>query len=245
MNKGKLLETIKDQYDPEKFIRIYENLIIAKRGDGTLLRAIQIGKHYGVPFWGVNAGTVGFLMNEDFPNDSKSEPITKDFQLIRVEVTYMKKVRDMSSLDDKEVERIDVFEAFNDVMIGGDMNSWIQFDVSEPDNIFDKFKGGGLIISTPQGSTGINKNNSGVILPLSSKLWSVTGDKTDRKIEYVIQPRLMTIKVESRTKISVWVDGANQIIRNVKKVKITQGSKVQVMFSNYDEFKKKRRVLCG
>jgi len=242
-NTGKLIVTIEDKYDHNKHIKRYENVIIAKGGDGTLLKAIKEFGDLGLPFWGINAGTVGFLMNEDHINYADVAKITtKEFSRIKVEVTYVKSVRDMASIFDKDIEVTETFEAFNDIMIGGDMNSWISFDVTEKDEIFSKFKGGGLIVSTPQGSTGINKNNGGVVLPLSSTLWSITGDKTDRHIEYVIKPRKMTIKAQSRTDITLWVDGSNNIVKGVKSLRVMKGSKVRVMFGNYEDFKIKRRV---
>jgi len=242
-NTGKFYEMIGDEYDSEKFIKRYENVIIAKGGDGTLLKAIKRFGDEGLPFWGINAGTVGFLMNDKCITYTDPDKIKSvEFSRIKVEVTYVKSVRDMASIFDKDIEVTETFEAFNDIMIGGDMNSWISFDVTEKDEIFAKFKGGGLIISTPQGSTGINKNNGGVVLPLSSNMWSITGDKTDRHIEYVIKPRRMIIKAESRTDIALWVDGSNQVINRVKNLKVSKGSKVIVMFGDFEDFKIKRRL---
>jgi NAD+ kinase len=240
---GKLLQVINDEFDDNKYIKHYENVVIAKGGDGTLLKAIKHFGHLDIPFWGINAGTVGFLMNDKHLSYADKRRIkTVEFSRIKVQVTYTKSIRDMASIGDKDIEVTDTFQAFNDIMIGGDMNSWITFDVTEKDEIFANFKGGGLIISSPQGSTGINKNNGGVVLPLSSNLWSITGDKTDRHIEYVIKPRKMTVNVKSRYDITLWVDGSNEVIKRVKSIVVTKGSKIKVMFGNYEEFKIKRRV---
>ncbi len=236
-----LIDEYKDEYDKNKYIKVYENVIIAKGGDGTLLRAINKYKHLDKIFWGVNAGTVGFLMNNGFPTDYDNTTIKK-FSLIKVKVIFTASVRDLASIYDKEIEVTKEFQAFNDVMLGGDLNSWINFSVTEKDDLFGDFKGGGVIISTTQGSTGINKNNSGTVLPLSSKLWSITGDKTDRDISYVIKPRKTLISVSSRTPVTLWVDGSNHIIKNVKSIEISKGDKVKVIFGDFKEFMKKRRI---
>jgi len=230
---GRLIETIKDKYDENKYIKLFEKVVIAKGGDGTLLNAIRLFRKKNVPFFGVNAGTVGFLMNDDLPTQFETYKLKK-FSLIKVKVSF----KDYNSQCIVEKE----FQAFNDIMLGGDMNSWIHFDIKEKDDFFGKFSGGGIIISTPQGSTGINKNNGGVILPLSSALWSITGDKTSRKIEYVIKPRKISIDCFSRTPITLWVDGQNYIIKDVTSIEITRGDSVEVLFSNYDDFKKRRRI---
>jgi len=227
-----------DKYDKNKYIKEEDDFIIAQGGDGTLLRAIQMFKHKDKPFFGIAAGTSNFLMNNE-KNISKT-PKIKTFNLIKAKVIYLKKDRDMSSLGDKYVERTKEFQVFNDVMIGGDMNSWIDFNVIDKDKIIGSFKGGGIIFSTSQGSTGINKNNNGPILPLSSNNWSVTGDKTNKKINYVIEARKTIIECSSRNPVTVWLDGQNNVVTNVIKVGIDKGQKVKLVFNDYDSFKIKR-----
>jgi len=225
---------IQDKYDNNKFIDAQGDWIIAQGGDGTMLKAINKFRHLNKPFFGIGAGTLNFLMNTDTTAFDNAKH--KKFSLIKVIVTF-EKPNKLGNLE----ETIETFQAFNDVMLGGDMNSWIDFNVHDKDKIIGQFKGGGLIISTAQGSTGINKNNNGVILPLGSKNWSVTGDKTNRKINYVIRPKRTTITCESRTPVRLWVDGQNHIIERVKKIEISKGDKVTVVFNNYDDFKRKRR----
>jgi len=224
-----------DDYDDNKKIIEHSKYIEVMGGDGTLLKAINRFRQLNKPFFGVAAGTVNFLMNQE--EEISEKAMYKKFNLIKVKVTYL-----TPNIFGDLKEKTEEFQAFNDVMIGGNMNSWIDFKVKEKDCIFGDFKGGGLIISTPQGSTGINKNNNGVVLPLSSKMWSITGDKTNRKIEYVIKPTYAKIDVNSRTEVNVWVDGENHFVENVSTVEISKGSTVEVIFNDYSAFKKKRRL---
>jgi NAD kinase len=228
----------RDEYDSNKYIECMGDYIKVVGGDGTLLRAINMFRDMNLPFFGVGAGTVNFLMNDS--NIVSDDVKYKKFDLIKVKVTY--DYHEVNTGLGMPIEKTETFQAFNDVMIGGDMNSWIKFDVKEKDDFFGEFKGGGLIFSTPQGSTGINKNNSGSVLPLSSKLWSITGDKTNRPIEYVIKPRKTVVNVESRSNIKVWVDGDRHVINNVKSIEVTRGDSVTVMFNDYNKFKRKRRL---
>jgi NAD kinase len=220
-----------DKYDKNKYIQEQDNYIIAQGGDGTLLKAIKLFKNKNKPFFGIAAGTKNFLMNSETKIDKNAK--YKTFNLIKIKIWYKK--------DGKRKQK--TVQGFNDIAIGGEdsLAAWIHFDVKEKDKFMGKFYGGGLIISTPQGSTAVNKNNHGVVLPLSSKSWSITGDKTEKKINYVIKPHTIKIKLKSRNKIIVWVDGTNHIIQDVYKVKITEGDKVKVIFNNYKKFKKKRR----
>jgi len=220
-----------DQYDENKCIVEYKKYILAKGGDGTLLRAIYLYSSKGKPFYGQASGTINFLMNiEETPIE---RPKYKKFHKIKSKIFY---------INEHGSKCETTSESFNDIMIGGDMNSWISFDVKDEDRIIGKFKGGGLIVSTSQGSTGINKNNNGVILPLSSNMWSITGDKTNRKINYILSPNTTTIYTNSRTDVKVWIDGQNRIIKGVYKVEILKGSSVQLIFNDYNNFKKKRKL---
>jgi NAD kinase len=135
--------------------------------------------------------------------------------------------------------------AFNEICIGGDMSSWIDFSVDDKDEQIEDFKGSGIIVSTAQGSTGINKNNGGVILPLTSNNWVITGDKTNRKIHYVLEPQNLTIKIKSRKPFHIWCDGKTflELSKDEKHIiQIEQSDKiVQIMFNDVHEFKRKRK----
>lgn len=240
------LKVWQDPYDNFKHIREEKDYIVAQGGDGTLLKAIQLYRHAGKPFLGVAGGTVNFLMNKDGSvyGDSKY----KKFNLLKVKVTYKKhhspEMNDFfEKKDDFRTEIVkEEFQAFNEICLGGDMGSWIDFNVHDRDSIIGKFKGSGIIISTSQGTTGINMNNNGVILPLSSKNWSITGDKCNRKINYIISPKRTSITCSSRGNITLWIDGTNKIIKEVQKIEISKGDTVTVIFNDYNEFKKKRRI---
>ena len=232
----------RDKYDFNKFIGETDDYIIACGGDGTLLKAVHKYANLNKSFYGRAAGTVNFLMNkEKYPmGDYK----IKSFSRIKVSVNYKKWVRNMASIDDKLINVTKEFQAFNDICIGGSdgMNAWINFNIQEKDEIFGEVQGGGLIISTPQGSTGINKTNRGVVLPLSSDQWSITGDKTTRQIAYVVKPHKMEIIPSSRKDIIVWIDGENEVIEKVTSITVEKGDNINVIFNDYGSFKKKRRI---
>ncbi len=234
METGKLIEdTYKDIYDSNKYIRVYENVIIAKGGDGTLIKAIHKYKHLKLPFYGLSAGTVGFLMND---NISLQNITIIDLDLIKAEITYIDYKDIVENIVTKE------FEAFNDICIGGDPRLWVEFDIKEKDDMIGEFTGSGVIIASPQGTTAINKNNKGSILPLTSYLWSITGDKTSRDINFIIKPTQTNINFSCRLPVPVLLDGTNAIIDNVKSLIISKGDTVKIIFSDYDKFKMKRKV---
>lgn len=217
-----------DHYDSEKYIQEFDTHIIARGGDGTLIRAIHMHKDKGKPFYGIASGTVNFLMNLEETVSIKA--ISKKFQLLNIEVHYL----------DNNILLSETVQAFNDCIIG-EFNAWIDFKSSHSESILGDFKGAAVIISTAQGSTGANKNNNGTILPLGSKLLSVTGVMTNRKIDHVIENTGLFIECQSRGNIKIGIDGSYRVIDNVKSVNITRGSDVEVIFNDYEEFKRKRQ----
>jgi NAD kinase len=226
-----------DKYDREKYIDANNDIIIVKGGDGTLLKAINKYRHLNKPFFGIAAGTENFLMNDSKNTDIFDNAKYKEFTLIKVYVTF-KKPDILGELQTVTEE----YQAFNEVLMGGDLNTWAHFDVHDKDSIIGKFSGGGICISTAQGSTGFNMGNGGSVFPLGSKQWSVTSVVSKRNINIPIKSKRTSITVDSRTPITVWIDGQNKIIQRVEKIEIMKGDKVTVIFNDYKEFKKKRRV---
>ena len=218
-----------DKYDSEKYIQETNEYIIAKGGDGTLIRAIHMHKDKNKPFFGIASGSVNFLMN----SEDKVLPtaVTKKLQLLDVEIDF---------LEDGIYDCTDTFQAFNDVVIGN-FNAWIDFKSTHDESILGDFKGAAIIISTAQGSTGANKNNNGTILSLSSKLLSITGVMTNRRIDHCIENTGLIIDCSSRGNIKIGIDGSYRVIEQVQRVKITRGADVEVIFNDYEAFKKKRQ----
>ena len=217
-----------DPYDSEKYIQETDTHIIARGGDGTLIRAIHMHSDKGKPFFGIAAGSLNFLMNNE---STISETATiKKLQLLNIEVQYL----------DNNILVSETVQAFNDIAIGN-FNSWINFNCYHDESILGDFKGAAVIISTAQGSTGANKNNNGTILSLSSKLLSVTGVMTNRRIDHCIENTGLFIECTSRDNIKIGIDGSYRVIEDVKSVNITRGSDVEVIFNDYEEFKRKRQ----
>ena len=237
MNSSKYKKWI-DPYDSEKYIQETDTHIIARGGDGTLIRAIHMHKDKNKPFFGIASGTVNFLMNLE--SEISSNAVIKKFQLLDIEIHYLKEVYNLRGCVESLESSIETIQAFNDCIIG-EFNGWVEFKSEHSESILGDFKGAAVIISTAQGSTGANKNNNGTILPLGSKLLSVTGVMTNRRIDHIIENTGLFINCESRGNVKIAIDGSYRVIDNVKSVKITRGSDVEVIFNDYEEFKRKRQ----
>ncbi|MGD8445636.1 MAG: NAD kinase [Desulfobacterales bacterium] len=141
------------------------NMIVALGGDGFLLHTIHNTLHLKKPIFGMNCGTVGFLMN-DYSGDD-----------LPVRIEAAKEISLLPLAMEAEIEdgRVEKGLAFNEVSVtrhsGQSANMRITIDGVER---LAKFVGDGLIVSTAAGSTAYNLSAHGPIIPLGSNLLALT-----------------------------------------------------------------------
>jgi len=141
--------------------------ILVIGGDGSMLRAIDELRVLGKPFFGINRGTRGFLLNnlDDLSGIEEAMASVKTERLWQLEGTVV--FEDGSS---------EVFEAFNDIWVerasGQSLKAriWIN-DFEDPSPLMS---GDGILFSTPQGSTGYNRSANGKVVPLNVDALQVT-----------------------------------------------------------------------
>jgi NAD+ kinase len=139
------------------------DFLVSLGGDGTLLSLVRRSYGQGKPVLGINAGNLGFLA---------------DIRLSEVEAFVDRLHAGDYRIDDRMmiegyVERADgsqePFFALNDVVITSPKPSkMVQVNASIDGERFNSYRGDGLIISTPTGSTAYNLAAGGpVIYPLT------------------------------------------------------------------------------
>ena len=142
-------------------------LIVALGGDGYMLHTLHemLGRGRNCPVFGMNRGTVGFLMNE-WRLDGLVERVTRarPFTVAPVEMKA-------TTVSGEQVSH----HAINEVSLLREtrQTAWIEVSVNGrvvlPELICD-----GVLVATPAGSTAYNLSAQGPILPLSSKLMALT-----------------------------------------------------------------------
>lgn len=132
-------------------------------GDGFMLETIRMFAHYGKPFYGVNCGHVGFLMNDGF--DCLKKGIEESKKSILHPLIF--ESTDVHGLSQKSF-------AINEValMRHGPLASSIDILINHQKRMTSK--GDGILVSTPAGSTAYNASAGGAILPLSAHLLALT-----------------------------------------------------------------------
>ncbi len=159
----KALEELKSTYgavDPEE-----ADTIIVLGGDGTMLRALHEYADYAAPLYGMNLGTLGFLLNQH-KKDELEERIenAKRFTIHPLAMTAI----DKHGKKHKEV-------AFNEVSLLRQTHNSAKIKVNVNDQVrIPELICDGVMVSTPVGSTAYNSSAGGPILPLEANIINLT-----------------------------------------------------------------------
>lgn len=137
-------------------------------GDGTMIRCARVLRKYNLPMIGVNAGTVGFLCEIEDKNLEESLKA-----LIKGE--YYEENRMMLYGEYKVDDKISYEHALNDVVIyRHGVLRVITLNLYVDDQLLYTFKGDGIVVSTPTGSTGYSMSCGGPIVDPKAEMIVVT-----------------------------------------------------------------------
>ncbi|KJR40306.1 ATP-NAD/AcoX kinase [Candidatus Magnetoovum chiemensis] len=141
------------------------DIIIVIGGDGTLLSAIHNYWQYNKPFFGINRGTLGFLLNQI---NSPKDLINGINKLDILKLKLLKAEFVLNNGQKKELF------AFNDIVLKADHGTVCHGNIQGQKYPLKEFKGDGIIISTPQGTTAYNHSAGGSVLPLEHNILAIT-----------------------------------------------------------------------
>lgn len=157
--KELLLKKIKLSYDEKK-----PNIVIAVGGDGTLIRATHTFPNAII--FGVHTGHLGFYTN--YTRSELNDLIT-DIN----NGSYKIEDIDVLACELKTEDKIVSAYALNEMTIIMPPRTLI-LDVYINENKLETFRGTGLCISTPHGSTAYNKSLQGAVIDASIKAIQMT-----------------------------------------------------------------------
>lgn len=143
------------------------DVLVVLGGDGFLLHVLHemIAHNLSRPCYGVNLGTLGFLMNR-----SSRRTIAERIARAReVEVVPL----EMDAVTQTgEHHR---FYAINEVSLLRETRQTAKLEVSVNGKVqMEELAGDGVLVATPAGSTAYNLSANGPILPLGSRLLALT-----------------------------------------------------------------------
>jgi len=143
-------------------------LVVALGGDGFMLQtlhAMLARRGAPVPVFGMNLGTVGFLMN-DWQRDGLDDRLarTKPFKVTPLAMTAQTMSGDTVTLP-----------AINEVSLLRETRQTAKLEVQVNERVvLPELACDGILAATPAGSTAYNLSANGPILPLGSSLIALT-----------------------------------------------------------------------
>jgi NAD+ kinase len=140
------------------------DVIVALGGDGFMLQTLHRFRDAKKPIYGMNLGSIGFLMNE-FREDGLDE------RLAKAESAVIHPLRMRTTSPEGEIEAL----AFNDVSLLRQTRQTAKLRITVDDKVrIAELIGDGILISTPAGSTAYNLSAHGPILPIDADLLALT-----------------------------------------------------------------------
>ena len=141
------------------------DIVVALGGDGLMLRALHDSIEHKKPVFGMNRGSVGFLLNE-YREENLLERLQKA-QPVRINPLRMR-----ATTTDKKVH--DAL-AINEVSLLRETRQTAKLRI-KIDNVtrLEELSCDGIIVATPAGSTAYNLSAYGPIIPLSAGIMALT-----------------------------------------------------------------------
>jgi nicotinate (nicotinamide) nucleotide adenylyltransferase len=204
------------------------NMIAVVGGDGTMLGAIK--KHWSsyLPFFGINTGHLGFLLNDIQIDGQNSLPDT--FTVHNLPMLYFE-----ATLIDGGVT---CGYAFNDVWLErqGPQTGWCEVSVDGTRRI-DKLVGDGVLVSTPQGSTAYARALGAAPIPLDTSSLILVGSNIVEPIGWKYANLSLRseieLKVLERKKRPVvgYYDGEKIGKVDSIKIRVSRAARVELAFT--------------
>jgi NAD+ kinase len=135
------------------------DLLLVLGGDGTFLSAARLAYGNDLPLLGVNIGNLGFLTGTDL-----KELRSSLLQIEEGRYTIEDRMMLESTLVTESGERKS-FVALNDVVVHkGALGNIIHFELHVDEHFSNSYRGDGIILTTPTGSTAYNLSAGGSIM---------------------------------------------------------------------------------
>ena len=239
-------KTYKAQKEKKKFLKIYKNfspnsadVFVIAGGDGFMLKKIRQLHKFKKPFYGLNCGTFGFLMNK-----IRKESLVK---IIKNSKKLTINPLKLNSVDKNKRKKSLI--AINEISLFRQTKQTVNLMIKiGKKTLLKKLVGDGILVSTPAGSTAYNMSVHGPILSLNSNLLAVTPISPFRPRRWkgkIISNKsninFINLDVKKRP-VSAVAD--NIELRNIKSLKIqsVKNIKINLLFDKKTSLVKKNEL---
>ena len=141
------------------------DVIVALGGDGFMLQTLHKSHKKALPIFGMNCGSVGFLMNDYAPND-----LLERLQIAEAQAIHPLRMK-VKTAHGKTSSAL----AFNEVSMLRETRQAAKLRISIDGRVrLEEMICDGILVSTPAGSTAYNLSVNGPILPIDAALLAMT-----------------------------------------------------------------------
>lgn len=193
----------------------HADVIVALGGDGFMLQTLHTSQHLNVPVYGMNRGTVGFLMNafdaSDLPDrlDVAVEEVINPLTMTAICVNGTR--HSALAINEVSLLRAGPQAAKLRITVDGKLRM--------PELVCD-----GALVATPAGSTAYNYSAHGPILPIGSDVLTLTAMAAFRPRRWrgALLPKRAVVRFDviDPDKRPVMADADGKSVRDVASVEI-------------------------
>jgi|TARA_B110000971_G_C19947130_1_gene471583 NAD+ kinase len=212
------------------------DVIVVLGGDGFMLEAIKDHLELNLPIFGLNFGSVGFLMNA-----VNEEPL-----MARINASQSTDIIPLKMTATTSDNKIHTGIAINEVSLLRETRQAAKLKITIDNNTrLDELICDGILLSTPSGSTAYNLSAHGPILPINSDVLALTPISAFRPrrwrgaiIENSSKVKFEVLEADKRP-VSAVAD--NVEVRDVIKVTVEQDhkQKVKILFDAQHSFEER------
>ncbi|AAZ68814.1 NAD kinase [Ehrlichia canis] len=221
--------TLEKQYgliDIKKNKEAAIDLLVVIGGDGLMLHSLHnyiVSKYINIPVYGINYGTVGFLLNQY----SDHNLIDRINQSVPTQLTVLNMVAIDTNKNQHNAIAINEVSLFRSTHQAANLQIKINSRL-----VMEKLVSDGILVSTPAGSTAYNFSAGGSILPLSSNVLSLTAINSFRPRRWrgailtnstIIEVDVINPKIRSVSAVADYTE-----FRNITNIKIKKDNDITI-----------------
>ena len=165
------------------------DLIVALGGDGFMLDMLHKNQNTDRPVYGMNCGTVGFLMNEFLVDDLEERLNAAEQEVLNP----LKMVAECADGETREALAINEVSILRADAQAAKLRIWVDGKLR-----LDELACDGALLATPAGSTAYNYSAHGPILPIGSDVLALTAVAAFRPRRWrgALVPKSATVRID-------------------------------------------------
>lgn len=197
-------------------------VIVALGGDGFMLQTLHDTQHLPAPVYGMNRGTIGFLMNE-YREDGLMERLAEAEEAVINPLAMTATCRDGDIHEALAINEVSLLRA-------GGQAARLRITVDGKLRM-EELVCDGALVATPAGSTAYNYSAHGPILPIGSDVLALTAMSAFRPRRWrgALLPKSAVVRFDviDAGKRPVMADADSRSVRDVLSVEVRSADAIE------------------